>query len=108
MEKFKAAGLGLNLEEIFIWYFEQKGVENAERFLGSVMNNQAITNPMKGIQSQSIGLNPQMISAVQSQAPFQDEDSLKKSALMKQFFTRKADPQTFSKILATLKEKDNE
>ena len=24
----------LNLEEIFIWYFEQKGVDNPERFLG--------------------------------------------------------------------------
>ena len=34
VEKFKAAGLELNLQEIFIWYFEQKGVENVERFLG--------------------------------------------------------------------------
>ena len=38
VEKFKAAGLDLNLQEIFIWYFEQKGVDNAERFLGSGVN----------------------------------------------------------------------
>ncbi|MBO5737825.1 hypothetical protein J6R97_00625 [bacterium] len=33
VEKFKAAGLNINLEEVFIWYFEQKGVENVERFI---------------------------------------------------------------------------
>ena len=30
----------LNLEEIFIWYFEQKGVDNPERFLG--VNEQSV------------------------------------------------------------------
>ena len=35
VEKFKAAGLEVNLQEIFVWYFEQKGVENAERFLAN-------------------------------------------------------------------------
>ena len=38
VEKFKAAGLNINLEEVFIWYFEQKGVENVERFI--INNNQ--------------------------------------------------------------------
>ena len=38
-ERFNAAGLNLNLEEIFLWYFEQKGVDNPERFLA--MNNQS-------------------------------------------------------------------
>ena len=33
IEKFTAAGLPVNLQEVFVWYFEQKGVENAERFL---------------------------------------------------------------------------
>lgn len=32
VEKF-AQKINLNLEEIFIWYFEQKGVDNPERFL---------------------------------------------------------------------------
>ena len=33
VEKF-AQKINLNLEEIFVWYFEQKGVDNPERFLG--------------------------------------------------------------------------
>ena len=33
VQKFKETGLNVNLEEVFIWYFEQKGVENVERFL---------------------------------------------------------------------------
>lgn len=58
VEKFKAAGLGLNLEEIFIWYFEQKGVENAERFLMGVnegvnsgVNLQNLTLPIPLLQT---------------------------------------------------------
>ena len=35
VERFKAAGLDVNLQEIFVWYFEQKGVENVERFLAN-------------------------------------------------------------------------
>ena len=38
VERFRGAGLEVNLSEIFVWYFEQKGVENAERFLGTNMN----------------------------------------------------------------------
>ena len=38
VERFKQAGLDVNLPEIFVWYFEQKGVENAERFLGLGVN----------------------------------------------------------------------
>ncbi len=41
VEKFKAAGLNINLEEVFIWYFEQKGVENVERF---IINNNPISS----------------------------------------------------------------
>ena len=32
-EKF-AQVIPLNMQEIFLWYFEQKGVDNPERFLG--------------------------------------------------------------------------
>jgi len=55
VEKFKAAGLELNIQEIFVWYFEQKGVENAERFLGMS------SNPETGVNSlgvNSLGINP--------------------------------------------------
>ena len=43
VQKFKEAGLNVNLEEVFIWYFEQKGVENVERFL--MPNIQGQINP---------------------------------------------------------------
>ena len=33
VERF-AQMIPLNLQEIFVWYFEQKGVDNPERFLG--------------------------------------------------------------------------
>ena len=42
VERF-AQLIPLNLEEIFIWYFEQKGVDNPERFLG-VNNGEGVKN----------------------------------------------------------------
>ncbi|MCQ2740043.1 MAG: hypothetical protein MJ237_07440 [bacterium] len=52
-ERFCAAGLNLNLEEIFVWYFEQKGVDYAEKFLANTgsPNGLDLTN---NIQLQSI------------------------------------------------------
>ena len=44
VEKF-AQQIPLNLEEIFCWYFEQKGVDNPERFLGAGVNNGVNNNP---------------------------------------------------------------
>ena len=41
VEKF-AQKINLNLEEIFIWYFEQKGVDNPERFLAPIVNGTQI------------------------------------------------------------------
>ena len=52
VEKFKAAGLELNIEEIFVWYFEQKGVENAERFLASPNLPNILEPPNKDINKQ--------------------------------------------------------
>lgn len=124
VEKFKAAGLELNLQEIFIWYFEQKGVDNAERFLGSlnpdtvggselinglpIQNGIGINNPIQDM----IGQNPMLESSNQPQQatsalPSLDEDAMKKVALMKQLLTRKADEGTISKILKSLKNKEN-
>lgn len=42
VEKF-AQKIPLNLQEIFIWYFEQKGVDNPERFLGTAETQNAQT-----------------------------------------------------------------
>lgn len=44
VERFKAAGLNINLEEVFVWYFEQKGVENVERFIMGANNEQSLGN----------------------------------------------------------------
>ncbi len=44
VQKFKEAGLNVNLEEVFIWYFEQKGVENVERFLTPSIQGQINPN----------------------------------------------------------------
>lgn len=57
VERFKAAGLDVNLQEIFVWYFEQKGVENVERFLANSnlaeiqlpLNNAEVQNPNQGL-----------------------------------------------------------
>ena len=71
VEKFKAAGLDLNLQEIFIWYFEQKGVENAERFLNAGMNANVGQSsimpslPIPLLQAMVQNLNQQNIGAEQ-------------------------------------------
>ena len=57
VERF-AQHIPLNLQEIFIWYFEQKGVDNPERFLMGVNNNPAAPSPLEG-KGRDEGLNPQ-------------------------------------------------
>lgn len=52
VERF-ASLIPLNLQEIFIWYFEQKGVDNPERFLGEAVVNQSINQ----------GVNPEIAAA---------------------------------------------
>ena len=46
VERF-AQVIPLNMQEIFIWYFEQKGVDNPERFLMEV-NEQPAPSPLEG------------------------------------------------------------
>ena len=50
VEKF-ASVIPLNLQEIFVWYFEQKGVDNPERFLGNSNNNISIQQSSEGVES---------------------------------------------------------
>ena len=58
VDRFRQAGLELNLPEIFVWYFEQKGVENVERFLGSGF----------GINEESMTSNPMVLPVLQTLA----------------------------------------
>ena len=52
VERF-AQHIPLNLEEIFLWYFEQKGIDNPERFLGSA-NGENEQNPLNTLMIQAI------------------------------------------------------
>ena len=45
VERF-AQAIPLNMQEIFLWYFEQKGVDNPERFLGVNDNMNPTPNPL--------------------------------------------------------------
>ena len=56
VEKF-ANVIPLNLQEIFIWYFEQKGVDNPERFLAGVNNGLNGVNDLSRVSG-----NPQATS----------------------------------------------
>jgi len=116
VEKF-AQKINLNLEEIFIWYFEQKGVDNPERFLSGVNGNSlppflpaqsGLISPI-GLPTQKNEMLPQLLQQQTAEVAnplesiLQDEEAGKKIALLKQFLTRKADKDTISKILTSLR-----
>ena len=59
VERF-AQQIPLNLQEIFIWYFEQKGVDNPERFLSQgVNNNEQTMSLIPSGEGQGEGINLQ-------------------------------------------------
>ena len=75
VERFKQAGLEVNLPEIFVWYFEQKGVENAERFLGlGVNNNELGLNPINLPMLQMLAQNLINIST-ETEKPLKEIES---------------------------------
>ena len=61
VEKF-ASLIPLNIQEIFIWYFEQKGVDNPERFLAEMQQNN-----LNQINPEIIEKLGQLIQAKQNQ-----------------------------------------
>ena len=69
VEKF-AQQIPLNLEEIFIWYFEQKGVDNPERFLG--VNNGVNNTQINPELLQSLF---QKLGTIQNQNKVQDSEN---------------------------------
>ena len=58
IQMFVKAGLPANLEEIFMWYMEQKGVENPERFI----QNLNVIDPQV---QQALVQNPQLAPIIQ-------------------------------------------
>lgn len=73
VEKF-AQLIPLNLQEIFIWYFEQKGVDNPERFLGVNGVQRGVDNPEESEK------NPDVPNPVQLQQG-NDMDAVQEPAI---------------------------
>ena len=57
VERF-AQVIPLNIEEIFLWYFEQKGVDNPERFLAQGINGEQIENGKLKMKNLAVGQVP--------------------------------------------------
>ena len=64
VERF-ASLIPLNLQEIFVWYFEQKGVDNPERFLSGV--GVGVNNLLAGSQNSLPGAGGVNVSLAGSQ-----------------------------------------
>ena len=122
VERFKQAGLNLNLEEIFIWYFEQKGVENVERFITPIQSENSENFGMNlpenipdSLQNVLQELNPEtsdikgpisddaLMQVLGNLAQNQGEDAVKRLALLKQFLSRKAGDETLPSILQIIR-----
>ena len=77
VEKF-AQHIDLNLQEIFVWYFEQKGVDNPERFLapaGVGVNGEGTgVNGESGSPSLPNPIMQQLLTIANSNAEPQEED----------------------------------
>ena len=93
VEKF-AQKLNLNLEEIFLWYFEQKGVDNPERFLAQA--NTAVELPQFP-QEQPDAM--QLLGSVAEG----DENAQKRLGLLKQFMNRKASGDMLQNLLTGIR-----
>ena len=61
VERF-AQIIPLNIQEIFVWYFEQKGVDNPERFLAGV--NQGVNTGVNAGANLGAGLNGEMLANI--------------------------------------------
>ena len=70
VDKF-AQQIPLNLEEIFIWYFEQKGVDNPERFLGV----NGVNNVVNNTQIELLQSLLQKLGTTQNQNKVQDSEN---------------------------------
>lgn len=102
VEKF-AQKLNLNLEEIFLWYFEQKGVDNPERFLAENNQDSMVQNNAGMIQA-----GAQLPSFMTQQNPIEtliggDEDAKRRIALLKQFLSRKASGDMLQNLLTKIR-----
>ncbi len=96
VEKF-AQKLNLNLEEIFLWYFEQKGVDNPERFLAAQQAHGGGVELPQFSQEQPDAM--QLLGSVAEG----DENAQKRMILLKQFMNRKANGDLLQNILSGMR-----
>ncbi len=97
VEKFSQK-LNLNLEEIFLWYFEQKGVDNPERFLAQ--------QPIQASGTVELPQFPQeQPDAIQLLGSIAEDDpnAQKRLGLLKQFINRKVSGDMLQNILTGVK-----
>jgi hypothetical protein len=106
VEKF-AQRINLNLEEIFVWYFEQKGIDNPERFLAGISEG---LNSQAGLDASVLQSTPQGQNGLENNQVMLpdfmntgDEDVSKKLTLLRQMLSGKSDENTLVKIIKDLK-----
>ena len=74
VEKFSQL-IPLNLEEIFIWYFEQKGVDNPERFLRTNNNPQINPELLQGLMQNILQASKNKQNKTQAQTESKDSEN---------------------------------
>ncbi len=111
--------LPLNLEEIFIWYFEQRGVDNPERFLaGAEVNeggNEGVDGaqapaalPQLGVQAQNpleVIQQLQALAQQNSEPVVEEEPSVSPNALLEMLFNN---PELLRRIQDVIGKKNTE
>ena len=88
--------LNLNLEEIFLWYFEQKGVDNPERFLAQQQTPQVGGTELPQFPQD----DPMQLLGSVAEG---DDNAQKKLGLLKQFMNRKASGDLLQNLLTGMK-----
>lgn len=103
IEKF-ASLIPLNLQEIFVWYFEQKGVDNPERFLGGVGVNE--DNNGNSLPLQAV-TNEDANAVTKNLNPMQNENEVIKELIpmILELGTKNNKKDGLSELIAAMKQK---
>lgn len=103
IEKF-ASLIPLNLQEIFVWYFEQKGVDNPERFLGGVgvnEDNNGNSLPLQAVTNEAAN------AVTKNLNPMQNENEVIKELIpmILELGTKNNKKDGLSELIAAMKQK---
>ena len=103
IEKF-ASLIPLNLQEIFVWYFEQKGVDNPERFLGGIgvnEDNNGNSLPLQAVTNEAAN------AVTKNLNPMQNENEVIKELIpmILELGTKNNKKDGLSELIAAMKQK---